>query len=64
MALAVVHVGGNVSTSVSNISSDSWTSTANSDIIVIAHLWATGAGPVPRTDGEITDTKGNSYTLL
>ena len=64
MALAAVHGGGNASASVSKISFDCWTSTASSDVIVIAHLWATGAGPVPRTDGKSPDTKGNSYTLL
>lgn len=61
-ALGVAHVGGqNTTESGGTIISDSWTSTANSDIIVIGHIF-NSAGAA--TDGEVTDSKGNSYTLL
>lgn len=61
MALAVAHVGGNVSTGTGTITSSSWTSTAGSDIIVIGHIFATAGAAA---NGDITDSKSNTYTLL
>lgn len=61
MALAVVHVGGQATTGTSTVTSDSWTSTAGSDIIVVGHTFADNGAA---TNGDITDAKSNTYTLL
>jgi len=59
MALAVVHVGGTV-TGVSAVVSDSWTSTAASLIVCVGQTFGSTGSPA---NGDITDSKGNTYTL-
>ncbi len=61
MALAVAHNGGNVGTQSGSLTSDTWTSTPGSDIIVCGFLFNSSAAAV---NGDVTDVKGNTYTLL
>ena len=62
MALAVAAIGGNDTTATGTVTTTaSWTSTANSDIVVIGHIYGSLGAPA---DGDVTDSKSNSYTLL
>lgn len=61
MAITVPHVGGNISTPGDTATSDSWTSTSGSLIVVIGHTFGTTGSAA---NGDVTDSKGNSYTLI
>lgn len=61
MALAVPHVGGNATQGTITQTSDSWTSTAGSLIVVMASTFDAISA---FTAGECTDSKSNTYTLI
>lgn len=61
MALAVVRVGGNISTSANNITSDTWTSVSGSLIVAIGNTSGISGA---FASADTTDTFGNTYTLL
>lgn len=61
MALAVLHVGGNVTTVTGGaVTSDSWTSTAGSLLVVIGHTYNTSSAP---SNTDVSDSKGNSWVV-
>ncbi len=60
--MTVEHVGGHsaLHTGGATCTSDSWTSVSGSLIVVVAHYYNTAGAAA---NGDVTDSKGNSYTL-
>lgn len=63
MALGVPHVGGKNTSSGAGVTatSDAWTSTSNSLIVVIGHHFNTAGSSA---DGDVTDSNSNTYHLV